>query len=289
MNGSDAVKRIAVIGARGFIGNNLVNALKKEDYDVIDLPDVDICILETLNLKDVDLVYHLAAYPLTNCKKNYHDCIKTNILGTINLMEAVKKYKIKRVIYSSASSVYGNPMSLPVHEDAQKTPLTLYGVCKLASEQIIHYYFQDYFGTYGIFRFSNIYGPGQKNGLIPIVIGSILAGKEISITGDGTQTRDFVYVDDVVKILMKAIVHPLCCYTVNLGSGKNVSVNEVVNICAASLDRKPKIVYEQNPSDLDRKYFQTSLDKLQLIYGPLHFISFQDGIRKTIESMKIVK
>jgi nucleoside-diphosphate-sugar epimerase len=141
MNGSDAVKRIAVIGARGFIGNNLVNALKKEDYDVIDLPDVDICILETLNLKDVDLVYHLAAYPLTNCKKNYHDCIKTNILGTINLMEAVKKYKIKRVIYSSASSVYGNPMSLPVHEDAQKTPLTLYGVCKLASEQIIHYYF----------------------------------------------------------------------------------------------------------------------------------------------------
>ena len=163
-------KTIAVIGSSGFIGQHLCKKLKSMGHEVVecDIPTVNITIPSTLEiLKGVDAVYHLATLPLTNCKKWPRVCIKTNIEGTLNVMETVERYGIKRLIFSSASSVYGTPDKVPVEESDPKDPLTLYGASKLAAENIIkvkanEINLNNSLGfTAGIFRFTNVYGPGQ--------------------------------------------------------------------------------------------------------------------------------
>jgi len=133
-------KKIAVIGSSGFIGTHLCMKLRDQGHEVVecDLPLVDITIPANLYLLEgVDVIYHLATMSLTNCKKYPAVCIMTNIEGTLNVMRAMKKYGIKRLIYSSASSVYGTPDKVPVEESDPKEPLTLYGASKLAAENII--------------------------------------------------------------------------------------------------------------------------------------------------------
>jgi len=133
-------KKIAVIGSSGFIGTHLCKKLRDQGHEVVkcDLPLVDITVPASLYpLEGVDVIYHLATMPLTSCKKYPAVCIMTNIEGTLNVMEAMQKFGIKRLIFSSASSVYGTPDKVPVEESDPKEPLTLYGASKLAAENII--------------------------------------------------------------------------------------------------------------------------------------------------------
>lgn len=296
------MKKIAVIGSKGFIGSHLVEMLKAREHEVveIDLPGVDICCLGDLLMNDslsgVDVVYHLAVLPLPACGSSPRNCVETNIMGTVNVMEAAKKYGVKRVIYASASSVYGDPEKLPVKEDDPKQPVTLYGASKLASENIIHTYSRNFDLTCGIFRFTNVYGEGQRSGLIPSVISSLLYKQPVTISGTGEQTRDFVYVNDVVGILLRAMDHPLYSFTTNLGSGSNESVNTVVRTCADLLDidigdldsvlrySSPWLKYVK--ADNDRKTFRADLSQFRRLYGSYYFTDLQDGLSKTIEWWK---
>ncbi|MDD5614958.1 MAG: NAD-dependent epimerase/dehydratase family protein [Candidatus Methanoperedens sp.] len=291
-------KRIAVVGSKGFIGARLVNALRGAGHEVIelDLPHIDIStfspddlvfgeVLSKIHtfsevLEGVDVLFHLAVMNLEHCKKDYRGCIATNILGTASIMEVVRKARIKRVIYTSASSVYGDPVKLPAAESDPTMPLTLYGATKLASEKVIHAYSNNFDLTYGIFRFTNVYGPGQVNGLIPTVIQNLIKGEEISITGTGEQTRDFVYVDDVVTILRRAVDHPMYSFVSNLGSGNNISVNCVVNMCARVLDIEPLIKYA--PMQEDRNEFQADLTEFKRLFGEYEFRRFVDGLVDTV-------
>lgn len=281
-------KKIAVVGSKGFIGTRLVNTLRAAGHEVVelDLPRVDIALMSSgdLSVNDVfsgvDTLIHLAVMNLEHCKRDYRGCILNNVLGTANVMELAKRAKIRRVIYSSASSVYGDPVKLPVAESDPTIPLTLYGATKLASEKIINVYSNNFDLTCGIFRFTNIYGPGQVNGLIPSVINNILKGNEISITGTGEQTRDFVYVDDVVESLMRAIDHPLYNFISNLGSGTNISVNEVVRLCSDFMQVKPKIKYV--PLQKDRNEFRADLTQFRKLFGPHLFVPFAEGLFETI-------
>jgi len=287
-------KKIAVIGSSGFIGTHLCTKLRNLGHEVVecDLPDVDITVPSTLNiLKGVDTVYHLATLPLTNCKRWPRICIRTNIEGTLNVMEAVEMFGIKRLIYSSASSVYGTPDKVPVEESDPKEPLTLYGASKLAAENIIKVKINEmnlnnsleY--TAGIFRFTNVYGPRQISGVIPAFITKSLAHDEISITGDGSQSRDFVYIDDVVNVMALALEEPMYGFTMNLGSGKQTSISEILRLITDITRCHPKVVH--TIADGDRKEFiaDTTLLSKHFDVGE-YFTHISDGLVKTIEWWK---
>jgi len=276
-------KLIAVTGSKGFIGSALCKALRAAGHNVIecDLLPCDITNPLTLDrLENAEILYHLAAMPLINCKENKPGCVETNVLGTVNVLEAARN--VRRVIYASASSIYGNA-PLPVKEDAEPKPVTLYGATKYAAEHFIRLYSQDYGFSHVIFRLTNVYGPGQRYGLIPSVIDSILNGKPITVKGDGRQTRDFVYVEDVVNILTQAISHPLYSCTVNLGTGVETSVCEIINLCVKYLGKPALLRYVM--FDNDRLRFCADNTLLRKLYNPT-FTPVAEGLRRTIDLIK---
>jgi len=284
-------KKVAVIGSSGFIGAHLCKKLRNQGHEVVecDLPEVDITIPVSLYpLEGVDVIYHLATMPLSSCKKYPALCILTNIEGTLNVMEAMEKFGIKRLIYSSASSVYGTPDKVPVEESDPKEPLTLYGTSKLAAENIIKVKINEmnlnnsleY--TAGIFRFTNVYGPGQLNGVIPAFITRSLAHDEVSIIGDGSQSRDFVYIDDVVNVMTQALDEPMYGFTMNLGSGAQTSISELLKLTTDITGFQPRINHVI--ADGDRKEFiaDTTLLSKHFDVGE-YFTTIHSGLAKTIE------
>jgi len=274
---------IGVIGSNGFIGQHLCNQLQIQGHEVIkaDLPEVDITNINSFDLlSKVDIIYHLAVLPLSSCNKDYKKCIETNIMGTANLMTVAGSNKVKRIIYASASSVYGEPESLPAHESDPTIPLTMYGMSKLAGENVVRIMSNNFDLTYGIFRFTNVYGDGQRNGIIPIVINKLLNGDKIEITGNGKQTRDFVHVDDIVTFLIKAMSLPIYSFTANLGSNHNTSINDIVGLCSKYLNKAP--IVKNIPMTVDREHFYADTTILKDIFGEFEFINFETGLFNTI-------
>jgi len=281
-------KKIIVTGSNGFIGRNLVDVLNKtEKYEVfgVDIPNYDIRKLQDLGIfEGADTVFHLATYPLTNCIENPYCGIDTNIKGTLNVIKSCLNHKVRRLIYSSASSVYGNPKIVNVPEWHDKVATSIYGVTKYAGEGLIHALMdgRSLETTYSIFRFTNIYGPGQSNGLIPTVISKLKNNDIIKITGNGEQTRDFVYVGDVVNILIRSIEFPLYSSTMNLGSNEEISVNDVVTMAARVLDVNYEVQY--HPGDFERSRFRADTTLLHTVYPDLMFTPFSQGLYKTVQN-----
>ena len=157
-----------------------------------------------------------------------------NILGSINIFSLAKKYKVKKVIVASTAAVYGTPEYLPVDEAHSTTFLSFYGLSKFTMEQYLKLFEIDYI----IFRFANVYGERQNSkgeaGVVAIFTDKMCNGEEITITGDGEQTRDFIYVKDVVKANIKSCE---CEYNgiVNVASGKKITINKLYNIIKKTL------------------------------------------------------
>lgn len=284
--------KVAVIGSKGFIGRRLVVALRDAQHEVVelDLPRIDIskpCVDDPAYcelLRGTEVIYHLAVMNLEHCRRDPVGCIQNNITGTLNVMELAAKLGVRRVIYSSASSVYGNVPWQSVMETDATNPLTLYGTTKLAAEKIVQLYRKDFTLTTGIFRFSNIYGPGQVNGLIPALITKISAGEEVSITGDGSQSRDFVYVDDVVRVLVLSLKRPIYSFLVNLGSGVPVSVNSVLDLCSELLGKQAVVKY--TPMELDRNAYCANISLLMQLYEDFQPLPLRKGLELTIAAWR---
>jgi len=278
---------IGVTGANGFIGKHLCARLKQIGHTVIevDLPRGNIKNANSLEeLLTAEVIIHLAVLPLANCNLDYHSCIETNITGTANVMTVARDGKAKRVILASASSVYGDPQGTPVGESHPTNPLTLYGMSKLAAEHVVKIMSSNFKLTHCIFRFTNVYGPGQQNGVIPIVINKILNDEIIEIVGSGDQTRDFIYVDDVIDHLVGAIDTPIYSMTMNLGSETQTSILDVVSKCAGYLNIAAKMRHIQAESDRTRFIANTS--KLRSIFCKFGITDFDDGLETTIEWWK---
>lgn len=278
------------MGSKGFIGRKLVDALRSNGHEVVelDMPRIDISEFNPGDpvfneiLKGTDTIFHLAVMNLEHCKRDYKGCIATNVIGTASIMELARRVGVRRVIYSSASSIYGDPVTTPVSETHQQMPMTLYGATKLAAEKVIHTYSKNFDLTYGVLRFTNVYGEGQVNGLIPTVINSLLKGDKIQITGTGEQTRDFVYVGDVVKVLIRAMDHPKYSFICNLGSGTMFSVNDIVKLLAGFTGKKADIEYI--PMQIDRGAFKADLRRFRELFGDkFRFIPIENGLYKTVE------
>ncbi|RKS28006.1 UDP-glucose 4-epimerase [Pseudomonas sp. WPR_5_2] len=307
-------ERILVTGGAGFIGSHLVEALLENGYGVRVLDDlstgklsnlpIDCCHLSlvvgdvadaptvTRAMKDCSAVVHLAA--VASVQASVDDPVAThqsNFVGTLNICEAMRQAGVKRVVYASSAAIYGNNGDgTAITEDTPKNPLTPYAADKLASEHFLDFYRRQHSLEPVILRFFNIYGPRQDpsspySGVISIF--SERGQKELPITvyGDGEQTRDFVYVGDLVKILVKAVAEPKPgIEAVNVGFNRSTSLNDLATLLSELLGRPLTLNYSAaRPGDI--RHSRADNRRLLERFSPASPTCVADGLGHLLRSI----
>lgn len=300
--------RFLITGAAGFLGSSLANRLVREGHLVRGLDDLSTGDPASLSpevhftrgdvndrpklwslLQDVDCVYHLAARVMVPESVLYpREYNLVNVGGTVSLMEAMRDVGVRRVVFISSGAVYGDQQEQPVREDALPDPRSPYAVSKLAAE----FYVKTIGALWGIetlcLRVFNAYGPGQHIAPVhaPVVMAFLrqaLNNGTLVIHGDGEQTRDYVYVDDVVNAMIAASTAPeVNQLTINVGSGKETSVRDLAAMVVSVTGSEPEVVY--NPRS-DRGSSRLCAD-ISLASDKLNFkpgISLETGLRLTLE------
>jgi UDP-glucose 4-epimerase len=260
--------RVVVTGAAGFIGSTLVDRLLHEGHQVVGIDNLSTGVLANLDesrrtyganrrftlvqndiqapeLGDIvagsnpDVIYHLAAQ--VNLRASVTDPefdARSNVLGTINVLEAARQAGVRRIVYAaSGGSRYGAPDQLPVTEAVHTDPISPYAVAKLAGEMYLRAYAEMYGMSQISLALANVYGPRQnprgEAGVITVFGRALLTGECATIFGDGTASRDYVYVDDVVDAFVRAGAAPLNTVgTYNIGTGEQATVSEVHGLIA---------------------------------------------------------
>lgn len=300
------MSKIMVTGGAGFIGSHIVDRYINEGNEVIIIDDLSTGKKENINPqarfhhidirdKGMEAIFekerpeivnhHAAQMDVRRSTENPAFDADVNIIGTINLLENSVKYGVKRFIFaSSGGAIYGEQKDFPAGEEHQQFPLSPYGVSKLAGEKYIHYYSKNFGLRYISLRYSNVYGPRQnpegEAGVVAIFIGRLLKGKEPVINGDGEQTRDYVYVDDVVEANISA-TRSETEGSFNIGTGIETSVNKILSnlIDITKVDIKgmhgPPKKGEQRISVLDCSKAIKSL-------GWKPKVTLEDGLRRTV-------
>jgi len=300
--------RYLITGAAGFLGSALANKLAGDGHNVIGIDDlstgdpnklgVDIQFtradvndrpkLWTL-LKEVDCVYHLAARVIVPESILYpREYNQVNVGGTVTLMEAMRDVGVRRVVFISSGTVYGNQPVQPVSENSIPNPRSPYAVSKLAAE----FYVKSIGSLWGIetvsLRVFNAYGPGQHHPPVhtPVIPGFLRQAWEngtIVIHGDGNQTRDYVYLDDVVEAMSAASTAPdVNQLTINVGSGTEMSIRDLSKLVIEITGGHPEVVYNpRNEGGLSRLCADISLAREKLAYEPK--VSLAEGLQKTFD------
>jgi len=286
--------RVLLLGSEGFVGKNLIDGLKDkhelftadvldtgshENYQKFDITNLN----EVLNLiKDVDVVINLVTHTLTQSLDDIISNANTNIIGLLNVLEACKRNHVKKIIFTSASSIIGVPKDFHVTEQHLVIPKTVYGITKMTSEHYLRLYKEMYDLNYVVFRFFNIYGPHQKNGLIPTFYKKIQKGESITVFGEGKQIRDFVYVPDIIPFFDSAVSDSKFDNEIyNLGTGNGVSIIEIIEKLSNVLSVKPNINYEpERPGEIGN--FVADTEFLFSKFGKKPQTNIDDGLEQTI-------
>jgi len=290
--------KVLIIGSEGFVGNNLVQGLsKKHEIQCADLvPDsshnnysqFDITDLSSVEkiVKNIDVVIDLAAHSLVSSLDGIIENANVNILGLLNVLESCRKNNVKKIIFTSASSLIGVPDSEKVSENHSAFPKTAYGITKLASEHYLRLYHELHGINYVIFRFFNIYGPHQKNGLIPTLYNRIISEQPLTVFGQGDQIRDYVFIEDIVSFFDEAITSSKGNNEIfNMGTGKGTTIKEIIEILSKTLETQPKIEYKsERPGEIGNFVADTS--KLHAEFQKIPSTSVNLGILKTVEWLK---
>lgn len=252
--------RVLVTGAAGFIGSHTVRALAAAGHEVHGLDRVPASPLRPLPpgvpLHRVDItggdlariiaqlrpeaVVHLAAQ--TRVAESIRDPgadFEVNVAATVRLVQAAAAAGCRRIVFASSAAVYGVPAALPVPEDAPCRPLSAYGLHKLLAEQYLVHWGRMAGLEVVALRYANVYGPGQEAGLeggvVAVFLERLRRGEPLPIHGDGLQTRDFVYVEDVARANLQALTAPVKAAVLNVGTGTRISVRDLATIAARVL------------------------------------------------------
>jgi UDP-glucose 4-epimerase len=308
-------ERILVTGGAGFIGSHIVDRLMEESFAVTVIDNLDTGRIENIahhqnktrfhfvrgdirdfnlvkeTMKDIDAVFHEAALASVALSvKNPILSNDINVGGTVNLLKASSDLGVKRFIFASSAAIYGDTNSPLKKEDSILNPLSPYGVSKLAAEK----YVQVFHNAYGLetvsLRYFNVYGPRQSfdiqgayGGAITIFTNRLVKNMSPIIYGDGEQTRDFVYIQDVVNANMLALNSKKVAGEVfNIGTGRNISVNQVADILKEIMNRKDleNVYADPRPTDIRHGYADISKAKKILGYNPK--FSFKEGLTELV-------
>ncbi|MEP7264739.1 MAG: NAD-dependent epimerase/dehydratase family protein [Bacteroidota bacterium] len=314
-------KKILVIGGAGFIGSFVVAELLKHPVSEViiydnfargkqenikeslndkrcsvfafggDIRDIDIL---DAAMKDVDYVFHLSAMWLLHCKDFPRTAFEVNIAGTFNVLEACVKNKVKKLIYSSSASVYGDAVEVPMKETHPFNNKNFYGSTKIAGEAMCTA-FNDRYGLEVIgLRYMNVYGPGQDQhaaytGVIPIMLNKIEAGIAPEINGDGSQAYDFIYVEDVARCNIDALVSDTKFGFYNVGTEIQTRINELCNTILQLKKSDLKVIYKPYSADDARAMVQNrigSVAKARDEIGFMYKYNLVDGLSRLINWRK---
>lgn len=304
-----------VTGAAGFVGSNLVHALLERgeevrgidnavhsrpeniagilDKDKFDFRDADITDLDAVRsaCKGVDFVLHQAA--LGSVPRSLDDPLATNdanIVGTLTVFQAARRSGVKRVVYASSSSVYGDTPTLPKRESMPANPISPYAVSKYAGELYAQSFYKVMHLETVSLRYFNVFGPrqhpsSQYAAVIPKFIRLMLNGEQPVILGDGTQTRDFTFVDNVVSANLLACQAPpasVCGKMFNIAAGKKFTLNELYSLLQSLTGfSKPARYAPERLGDVHDSLADTSAAEKAMGYKTL--VGFEEGLRRTVE------
>lgn len=296
-----------VTGGAGFIGSNLVDELLRQNFEVVVVDNLSTGKIEYVHpqakfykvdinsdkISDIfarekfDFVFHLAAQ--IDVRKSVENPIednKINVIGGFNILENSRKHNVKKIIFvSTGGAIYGDTELIPTLEGHQEMPLSPYGIHKLTFEKYLNYYSKVYGMNYLTLRLANVYGPrqfkGGEAGVVSIFVDNAVAGKKSVINGDGTKTRDFVYVGDVVDSAIKALNTDFVG-EVNIGTGLETSISDIV---VAIEEAMGSPVHKEHGEDKPGEQRRSCLDnkKAKDILGWSPKVNLRDGIKKTIE------
>jgi len=305
--------KILVAGGAGFIGSHIVDRLLEKEVKVTVLDNLYTGRLENVEhhknnknfrfvqgdvrniktvmcaVKGVDAVFNEAA--VVSVGRSMEDPLlanEVNVTGTLNLLKASIDLGVRRFIQASSASIYGDTETLPVHEGLPPKPISPYAVSELAAEN----YAQVFCRAYGLetvcLRYFNVYGPRQTyspySGVITIFVNQLLQSQRPTIFGDGKQTRDFVYVEDVVNANMLALTRREATGEVfNIASGKATTINKLVESLQEIVDKKKLKPVHREPRPGDIRHNYASIEKARKILGYKPMFSTKKGLTKLVE------
>ena len=311
-------QRVLVIGGAGFIGSFVVTELLKADvaevvifdsftrgtHDNIagalrdprcrvfpfggDIRDTDIL---DQAVRGADYVFHLAAMWLLHCKDFPRAAFHTNIEGTFNVLEACVRHNVKKLVYSSSASVYGDAVEVPMTEDHPFNNRNFYGATKIAGEAMCTAYNDRYGLPIVGLRYMNVFGPGQDQhavytGVIPIMLNKIEQNEAPVINGDGSQAYDFIYVEDVARCNVRAAVSPVTMGYYNVGTEVQTTVRELCDLILRMKHSPLQVVYKPYSADDARQFVKNRIGSRQLAEKDLGFrykYSLREGLQKLID------
>lgn len=296
---------ILITGGAGFIGSHIADILIQNNYKVIIADNLSTGKKENINNKavfyNIDIknydaletvfknnkiehIIHLAAQvSVPNSIRNPINDANENIIATLNIIELSKKYNIKKIIVSSSAAVYGIPKELPIDETHSTIPISYYGLSKLTMEKYL--ILSDI--NYIICRFSNVYGPRQtphgEAGVVSIFMDNAINNKDLNIFGDGNQTRDFIYVEDIAKIFLFFIEKNISNEILNISTNNSISINKLANIIINISKSNIKINYlDKRDGDIDNSILNNT-KLLNLIN--INFTTIDEGLRKLLKTL----
>jgi len=303
-----------VTGGAGYIGSTLAVRLLERGDDVVSVDDESIgyyghlkrhkqgekaeCVVG--DIRDLDLlveewrgcdaVAHLAALPgLVRCNEHPEEAVSVNVYGTYQVMEAARRLNIGRVVFCSSASTYGVPVQMPVTEEHPQRPLNLYGVTKVAGEQIVNTYWDNHGIETVNLRFGNIYGVGvytRWGTVIPKFVNQGMSGEPLTVYGDGEYSRDFVHVQDISEAMMLALTKQgVGGETFNVG-GETLTVNQIADIVKEEIAAETGGAAEAvntAPRPGETKRFSYNLTKIRGVLGFENRWTVREGVRQLIE------
>jgi len=301
--------KFAVTGGAGFVGSNIVKLLVKENHDVLVIDNmhtgkkenlqeifdkIEFCELDIRNIpelenkiKDVDGIFHEAALTIVQesflMEEEYYD---VNVKGTENIFKIAEKYGIK-VVFASSSSVYGNTKKIPIIENNERNPINPYGKTKLEDEFLAEKYSEKGVSIIGL-RYFNIFGKGQTGsyaGVITKFVNQLKEKKSPIIFGDGSQIRDFIYVEDVAQANLSAMLSKINFGFFNIGTGKTTTILQLAKflIKLYNLEIFPEF---SDPLDGDVQKSQANIKKSQQLLNWTYKIEIEEGLEKMIKLKK---
>ena len=302
--------KILVTGGAGFIGSHLVDALVDKEHEVVVIDNLSTGKKENLNsaakfyeidisdqkIADIfgrekfDIVFHHAAQ--IDLRKSVADPVfdlQVNVGGSLNLLENCVQHKVKKFIFASTGgAIYGDHEKIPTPESVVAKPTSPYGIAKLTVEHYLYYYNNVHKLDYAVLRYANVYGPRQNSkgeaGVVAIFCDKMLGGKQAVINGDGKQTRDYVYVGDVVRANLLALEKDVCG-SYNVGTGVETDVNTIFNELRKAIGAEVEEKHvESKAGEQQRSCLDWGLIKEEMGWEPK--VRLEDGLKKVVEFFK---
>lgn len=301
------MQTILITGGAGFIGSHIQDACLQAGYQVCVIDDLSTGFIDNVhdkaellqvdiqNAEEVEQIFqdkkidvvchHAAQINVRHSVQDPQNDAEINVLGSLNILEASRKHDVKKVVFASTGgALYGDTSNVPTSEEQILNPYSPYGISKLSVEKYLHYYYREYGLKYGILRYSNVYGPRQNEkseaGVVSIFINKMLRNENPIIFGTGEQTRDYVFVEDIVKANMMLMQNIDACDVFNVGTGKETNVNQLFDIINSHFGDR----FLKKYSDaLQGEQLRSALDYSK-IQKTLHWkpeITLNEGIEKT--------